>query len=521
MEEGLLKASMPGFWGGENSDWPQHELLPYQCRRIVNAVIDSSGTLTGRGGVKKLTATPLASGQPILSGYRYYNPSTGEAKTLVQAGRLIYVLADDGTSSQLSIGPSAYRTGGGMASGRRAKWQTCFATSKCIFSNGALYQYDGTTAEKVTATNAPTQIMRGVENKDKFWCWSKDQPNHVYRSPQQTVTDAWDSLEYSPVRPVDGDSVVDLTVLADWVLVLKERSLWRFDGSTRYDLTRTLLCDRMGMVGDTLAMYKGAASWLSPEGVVHYDGSSNSLPSNISANKINNAIFLYPNSILRQAVGHFYAKRQLYLLSLPFMSPPTVFVFHMGIPNSEGNVFGPVTRWEFPFAVTAMWSAEGVDDKDQLYLGSADGNAYLGDYGWQDDGAAISGNFETSYSTLLDNDDAALPDRIKNVRHLLFDPQIHGTLNLELLGDYGSCVWPADGLGFTTPDYSDPNVLVWGAGEWGNKNWAGPLAPMRNVRVSKFNASRVALRASWSTKNQVTISPPTVRYFARDARRQP
>ncbi len=516
MEEGLLKASMPGFWGGENSDWSPHALLPNQCVSIINAVVDPSGQLVSRGGTKKITSAQPSPGQPILSGFKYYDPTTGARTRIIQAGKKLFTLTDAGVATPLLV------SGRNLKSGVPLRWGQAFATGICLFSGGKLNSYDGTTAVALASENMPEHISRWCENLDRVFCVSNDEPNHVYRSPSQSVTDAWDTTDYSPFKVIRGDRVKDLVAMSNWVMVFKERSIHRLDGSTIYDTAKSVLSQELGLLGNTAGGYRGTAIWLSPEGVIFYNEAGDDPFVNISENRVNSAILAPSESMLDQAVGCFYPKKRLYLLAIPYISNNTIFVFDLKTRNPAGGLAFPCTRWQMPFAVSAIWTEDGVSDGGALYFGSTDGHVYRGDYGASDDGVNIAGSFQTAFSTLLNAKGDELPDRIKNVRRLILEAQINGTASLQLVGDFGQSYWPTDGTSLqATSTFADSGALVWGVGKWGVGKWGKAYVPMQEITVSKFNASRLSLKMSWSSKERVTVSPPTVMYFPRDARVRP
>ncbi len=460
-----------------------------------------------RGGTKKINATPIGGGQAIQSGYRYYRQGA-DPETLVQAGNKVYKLNhSDGTWSQLLQ----------LKKSTPLKWSTSWGV--CLFSNYRLHSYDGSSAQPVTALNAP-RILRHCENLDVIWGISTDNPTHVYRSPQYSVTEAWDDTDYSPLRQEKGDYAKDLCAMrGDWVLVLKGNSAFRIEGSTEYDLDKSVESSSTGLLGLTLQNYESSAIWLSPGGLRYYNAANSDPFLNISENKVNQQMFIHNYTVLDQAKGCWWTKGKKYLLSIPPQGTNTVWVVHFDIYNEDRLLTFPFTRWIMPFRVNAMWTAEGVEDNGALFFGDDAGNVYEADYGHQDDGQPIAFELETALSSLAALRGSyykeTLPDVVKNPRHIYLAGLCNGPLTVQLKGDYKS----EKTKSFITNTYADPNALVWGTGQWGVDNWGAAYAPLLRQRVLKFNAKLVAVNISGSVSDRCEFGPPSLGFVPKDKRR--
>lgn len=509
MFEDLLTAFKPPPYMGEVVDAPQAMLGSAEARVLKNITLNGRGVPYVRGGSAKINGTALNGGAAIKSGYRYYDED-GVGHTLVQAGKIVYELDHASGAATPIIG---------LEASRPLKWGAPFnvfgaTAGQCLFSNGKLYKYDGTDAVAVSATNVP-EVWRWAENLDKVWAVPWDWRNRVYRSAQLSIDDAWGSDEFSPIRSIKGGRIKDLcSVRGDWLMVLTGTSVHRIDGSTAWDIAKGQVTGDLGLLGNTLAPHEGAAIWLSGQGVVFLPPADDSGPVNISENKVNSDIFLNHTTTLDQTVGCYYPKKKVYLLSVPgHANGATVWAFHFGVNVGQDSPVIPVSRWEMPFKVVSMWTADGPDDNGQLFFGDDQGYAYFADYGYLDDGAGIAAEYEPGYESLAGETGRPLPDFVKEILYLYVAMQATGSITLTLKGDYGQVEKV-----LATDSFVDPDTLIWGTGQWDVHKWAHEYAPSQRIFVDMFNAKMVTLNFSGTFTDKTVFHPPVIKYRQRDVR---
>lgn len=512
MEEGLLPAKMPGFWGGLILDQPQDELLPYQLGIAKNILLLQGGSFRVRGGTKKVNA--ISFGGKITSGYRFYwlDDDGPHAETLIQCGNDVYRL-NMGTGAWSLLNTATTRTR--LTRVKPLKWGT--AWGKAVATNGRIYTYDGETFSQVSTVNTPKGV-RWCENLDRVWATDEDNPSdRVCRSGQYDAT-SWGATDFTRLKMIHGDRMMDVcTMSGSWILALKERSVHRIEGSSVYDLADYALSEDpgCGCLGDTLASIQGTAVWLSPNGVRYYNEAAENPFLNLTENKINSRLFLHHQSMMNQSFGCYYPKANAYLLCTPGDQDNLVWVIHFGIKGSSGLTF-PVSQWVLPFKPTAMWVMAAAEDNGQLCMGDDEGYVYLVDYEGNDDGSAIAWEVETAYSSLTDSDGNSLPDYQKGVRLLHLLATYNGAITAQLKADWDD----AKTVSRDSAAFASAPSGVWGDGAvWsGGVKWVERYAQSQRLRYMGFNGRNIALNLSGSAQGVGIIRPPVLKYYPRDVR---
>lgn len=361
------------FQYGMNTDWGSDSLLPGQCQEIKNCNINAYGRLTVRGGTRLLNTSQVGT-TPILDMYRYYK-ANGSKDLLIHVDNDLYTIntSNGTTSAKLATLPTS----------TPLRWIT-WNDRAYGFGGDTYFKWDGSTATKISSSNAP-DLTCGAVHGDKLFGFAENSanPNRLYYSATLDG-ETWGATDFLLIRDDDGDVGKDvIEVSGGTLLALKSTSAWLVDGSSIYDFSRVVESDQVGMLGYTLSGYDGAAIWLSQQGVCFWDPRSPKQFNIISRHEINKELFDNNSfTVLDKSYGHYSPKTRRYYLAVNSSTHPRTYVFHFDFAyrDAVGELRVPCTYYIWPIDIGPVISFDGKGDNGELYMGGADnGWAYQAD----------------------------------------------------------------------------------------------------------------------------------------------
>lgn len=213
--------------GGVNRTFSADALDKSEVRRATNAVLNTFGALSKRGGSKRVHATVLNASTKVLGGFHWDNPSQSAEQVAICNADLFYktLAASDYTKVDGTLSTTArpvfapYRVGG----------------------VNRLYIADGGLLNKWTATSLTENISGSPSAtficvyKERMFCadgthtiyWSKVADPEVYTSPDGGQ---------SPVDTYDSEPIVGLATCGSSLLIFKQDSIARFTGVSNEEI---------------------------------------------------------------------------------------------------------------------------------------------------------------------------------------------------------------------------------------------------------------------------------------------
>jgi len=231
---------------------------------------------------------------------------------------------------------------------------------------------------------------------DKVWFVPKSARNQL----QFTNTGYAEEMAYDNIIQVkgkDSDEIMMIRAYMDSLHVLKHRSIWRLDkiGDSSYELTKLPFSTGTDAPG-TVAVGGGLMMWLSKRGIEILNGQSILDPP--ISNLIPKTMASINQAAITKSFGEINEKEGEYWLAVPTgisTEPNLIIVFDY--------LRGKIDRYEFAKKLTAMHNIRDANSKLQFITGTSDGNLYIQDSGYTDDGANIEAEFMTKqYCCLTD-----------------------------------------------------------------------------------------------------------------------
>ena len=210
--------------GGVISNVADIKSPPNVSREAINFHFDKIGRATQRGGTTKLGAT-VESGQTCTGLFNFIN-AAGTTNRLI-AGFNASAYAYNG-STWSSVRSSLDGTPIRMAS---------FADKVIMVGGGAApaASSGGAFADDALITNMPTTTIVGSFKERVYCAGNSDNPDRLYRSTiiSTAGTITWNTTtQYIDINPEDDNNLTGFAVIADYMLLFKKYSMYRFNGNS-------------------------------------------------------------------------------------------------------------------------------------------------------------------------------------------------------------------------------------------------------------------------------------------------
>ena len=223
---------------------------------------------------------------------------------------------------------------------------------------------------------------------DRVWFVPKSYRNQLQFTNKGSAEEmAYDNI--IQVKGKDSDEIMAIKAYMDSLYILKNKSIWRLDkvGESSYELTK--LPYSIGIDAPaSIAIGGGLMMWKSKRGIDIFNDKiifdppiSDSIPTTLAT--INEAA-------IDKAFGEVNEKEGEYWLSVPTgasTEPDLVIVFDY--------IRARIDRYIFAKELTALHNIRDANSKLQFITGSSDGNLYIQDSGYTDDGITINASFMT------------------------------------------------------------------------------------------------------------------------------
>ena len=231
---------------------------------------------------------------------------------------------------------------------------------------------------------------------DKVWFVPKSARNQL----QFTNTGYAEEMAYDNIIQVkgkDSDEIMMIRVYENSLHILKHKSLFRLDkiGESSYEMTKIPFSTGTDAPA-TVAVAGGLMMWLSKRGIEVLSGQSILDPP--VSTLIPKTMASINQAAIAKAFGEINEKEGEYWLAVPTgisTEPDLIIVFDY--------LRGKIDRYEFAKKLTAMHNVRDASSKLQFITGTSDGNLYIQDSGYTDDGTTIEARFMTKqYCCLTD-----------------------------------------------------------------------------------------------------------------------
>lgn len=391
-----------GLWVVEAGQ--EYQVPANALTQADNVEFLQDGSVRGRRGVLKYNSS--AESGAIKGMWRHY-PRTGTAKLLVAT--------DVGSTVTLRVGDDGAGTFANVTSGTGltdayhyfANWP---AKNKTFITNGTdeMKEYDGSTL----ATTASGTAKKGpylTVHKSRLWATDPSELTHSVYASDVNDEDTWDAASHLSVNDPQGGTIKGLASFMDFLVILKDTSLFRFTGdiSTTVGAQLALYSDIGCVAPNTVSVSPYGIFFLAKDGLYLTDG-VNPVPDEMSRPIRPLFRARATNTTYASAVGAWDPYRQRYVLTLD-PSASTGYILQRVPLLTENPFTGERTRvaWCWSkhtnLAANAMVAWDGAGDSGQFLIGSQDGFVRYTDTGTQDDGVAIAAVIKTA-SRLMDKD---------------------------------------------------------------------------------------------------------------------
>jgi len=232
---------------------------------------------------------------------------------------------------------------------------------------------------------------------DRVWFVPKSDRNQLHFTNKGSAEEM-DSDNIIQVKGKDSDEIMAIKAYMDSLYIFKHKSPWRLDkiGESSYQLTK--LPYNIGTDAPaSVAVGGGLLMWKSKRGIEIFNDQvifdppfSDLIPETLAT--INEAA-------IGKAFGEVNEKEGEYWLAVPTgasTEPDLVIVYDY--------IGGKISRYIFAKKLTAMHNIRDGNSKLQFITGSSDGNLYIQDSGFTDDGTPITANFMTKQYCCLTNE---------------------------------------------------------------------------------------------------------------------
>lgn len=309
------------------------------------------------------------------------------------------------------------------------------------------------------------------------------EPSRLYysefgaRGPQLLT---YKPYNYIDIAPDDGEPITGIVSSKDnTLLVFKPNSIWAirggdtFVGSTNQPAIRkTAVSTDIGCIApETIQPMENGILFLSNRGVYVTDG--NSRPVSIDNRRVRQQVVnITPSRKYYAATGYDSKEKEIWVA---YSHEDTGGNF-----NRSVNVFSTEnlnwTRYELPAGagISVFGRKQSLSEEAQFYAGRDDnlGNVLLNvpvarfNNSFTDRaGSTISWSVQTKFY------DLDQPHMTKDFQAVLVQAKTISALTLHVLCDNRLDTRSDAGGGFTIPLPVDSDVLVWGSGNWDEKNW--------------------------------------------------
>ena len=239
----------------------------------------------------------------------------------------------------------------------------------------------------------PVSIFAEVWD-DRVWFVPKDYRNELHFTNKGSAEEmAYDNIV--PVKGKDSDEIMGIKGYVDSLYVLKHKRIFRIDkvGESSYQMTE--LPFKTGTdCPASICVVGGFLMWYSKRGLEIFKEKELVDP------PISDLIPITIASINQDAVsksfGNEFERRNEYWLSVP-VGPSTE-------PNKVivlDYIRARLTPFEFAKGLSCMHNIRSGTAELQFITGSSDGNLFIQDSGYTDDGTAIESNFMTKHYRCL------------------------------------------------------------------------------------------------------------------------
>lgn len=450
----LLFASFAGgLWKEEGREFS----VPTDALLIAdNLEYLRSGAIIGRRGRTKLNSSALPG--PVLALWRHY-PRSGTKNTMafVDIGASVSVWRADGDSGTFVEDTT------GLADDARwnfANWPAKNATL-LVSSGGGLRHWNGTTVAAVSpdGDNEVTLTDLGpyiTLHKSRLFATHVDELNYsVYASEVNDET-LWLSASQLSANDPQGGLITGLASFVDYLLVLKEASLWRFVGDIGTGITAQFqrYSDTGCVAPDSVAVTEYGVLFVGKRGVFLTDGVDPN-PPEMSLPIRSLWVSRDSEEVYSSAVGRWYPKKQQYVLKLDpadsdaYVLSRVEFLKENPFVNESSRVAWVWSHHtNLPMDCAAVWASE--TDDGRLITGDDSGYVHIYDSGSTDDGTAITTTLQTAgapIDNLADrNQDLAARARSGRATDCRVLHRAGAVINGEVLYDQAS---PGAGASFT------------------------------------------------------------------------
>lgn len=479
--------------GGLNSTAGPIALQENESSDLQNIDFDKFGSILKRGGYVQLNTTATTGTNLTGDGLYWYEFNSAGTNTRylthVSGGKIMY---DSGGVS----GTWTNLTGAYTAT---ALSHCDFSTflNKVFITNGVDIPtyWDGT----ATANNMASVLTSSTGiTSAKYNCLFNNylflgnvnlggvyHPNRIYWSNVEDPF-TWLGQNWIEVSWNDGDEITGLHVLADRLVIYKNRSIYNLYFTGDADIPFILpgggkTNSNVGCIAPwSVQEVNNGHVFLSYDGIYYFDGNN----SYRLSDKIRSTLLTYQFSKYPQAVSTIYRSKCRYLLAMA----------------SEGNTNNKIVAWDFYNNAFSIYSGIGCSDMAEVFVNGTEERIYFSDYNGytyrQDIGStdypsgvatAINAYYYTNWKTF---------DDLVNKKGIL-NALIYYQLNsATMIFSYSYDFAGADQ--YITTFNTSGNQTAWNNFVWGFANWGGSGGAVvrkdlngrgRAVRVKFANAT--------------------------------
>jgi hypothetical protein len=365
-----------------------------------------SGAIIGRRGRTKLNSSALAG--PVNSLWRHY-PRTGDSTTLaaVTDGSNSDFYQADGDSGTFA----AVASDGTDIPGTRfyfAFWPAKGFTYLASLTSG-LYFYRSSLS---TVTSVSADAANEIDltklgpyltiHKNRLFATHVDELNYSVYGSEVNFGNKFLSDSHLSVNDPQGGLITGLTSYVDYLLVLKEGSLWRFVGDIGTGITAQLArySDTGCVAPDSVAVTDWGVLYVGKRGVFLTDCVDPN-PPEMSLPIRSLWVSRDSEEVYGSAVGRWYPKKQQYVLKLDpadsdvYVLSRVEFLKENPFVNESSRVAWVWSHHtNLPMDCAAVWASE--TDDGRLITGDDSGFIHIYDSGSTDDGTAITTTLQTA-----------------------------------------------------------------------------------------------------------------------------
>jgi len=419
------------FDGGWNTFKPDIQLNSNESPWVDNVELSQLGSLQRRNGYTAFLETGLSS-DPLLGLTRFWRIS-GAKMWLAACDKSLYAVDDLGASTEVySLLDGNYDLVFAFLNDK------AFTVEPTV----GLLETQGTVVT-TSVIDARIKCQYIVTHHSRLFAANlSTNPSRLMFSNVDDET-TWDAADYIDIDEDDGDEITGLASSAGVLYIFKNNSVHALYGVSQNDFYRRKLVDNVGCVAP-----KSIVS--TEDGVFFASQSAYMLISDAGIQTVSNNIRpTYLSLVNKHNIASVDYKQQVWIAVDPDAdgNNTEVYVFD--------RLYGRWTRYtNIAASCFAVSNAPGEDIGLKFGSSASDGYIYTADTGTNDNGTAITLEYETAYLG------GQLPELVKRWRTLTVDATAEGssptiTWQIDVDGPSGQF------------DLTLPNVTRWGDGVWG------------------------------------------------------